>query len=67
MPRVPRNPLLSVWLSAANRVANAGRGVVMAASRRQQAAATAAATKEVTSFWTRALRGAAKPGSRKGK
>lgn len=51
---------MSIWLSAANRVANTGRGVMMAAAKRQQTAAT----KEAASFWTRALRGKAR---RKGK
>ena len=58
---MPRNPFMSLWLSAANRVANTGCGLFMAAARRQQGAAQAAAAKEVTGFWTRALRGAAKP------
>lgn len=58
-----RNPLMSIWLSAANRAASTGRGVMMAAARRQQAAATKAATKEVSTFWARALR----PKARKGR
>ena len=65
MPQVPRNPLMSIWLSAANRVANTGRGMIMAAAKRQQASATAAATKEASNFWTRALRDNAR--SRKGR
>jgi len=56
-----RNPFMSLWLSAANRVANTGRGLAMAATRRQRAAATAEATRQVTTFWTRAWRGATAP------
>lgn len=55
-----RNPFMSLWLSAANRVANTGRGVAIAAARRQQAAATATAAKEVSNFWARAWGGAKK-------
>lgn len=36
-----RNPFMSLWLSAANRVAGTGRGLLTAAVRRQQTAATA--------------------------
>ncbi len=56
-----RNPFMSLWLSAANRVANTGRGLAMAATRRQQAAATAATAKEVSGFWARALGATKKP------
>lgn len=58
---------MSLWLGAANRVANTGRGLVMAAARRQQAAASAAAAKEVNNFWVRAWRSAAKPRHPKGR
>jgi len=50
-----KNPFMSLWLSAANKAANTGRGVVMAATRRQQAAATREAAKSVSDFWTKAL------------
>lgn len=43
-----RNPFMSMWLSAANRVAGTGRGLLTAAVRRQQAAATAAFFKAAT-------------------
>jgi hypothetical protein len=46
MPR--RNPFMSMWLSAANRVAGTGRGLLTVAVRRQQAAATAALWKAAT-------------------
>ncbi len=57
---------MSLWLSAANRVGNRGRGLMLAAARRQQAAASAAAAREVTGFWTRALRAASQRRERKG-
>ncbi|GGJ11832.1 hypothetical protein GCM10011320_18800 [Neoroseomonas lacus] len=56
-----RNPFMSLWLSAANRAANTGRGLAMSATRRQRAAAAAAVAKEATTFWTRAWRGATTP------
>ncbi|WP_232478838.1 hypothetical protein [Roseomonas rosulenta] len=57
---------MSLWLSAANRVASTGRGLAMAATRRQQATTSATAAKEISSFWTRALHAAAKPRRPKG-
>lgn len=56
MKRIPKNPFMSLWLSAANRVGNTGRGLFMAESRRQQTAMANEATKAVTGFWTRALK-----------
>jgi hypothetical protein len=57
MLRIPRNPFMSLWLSAANRMANTGRGMMMAEARRQQTEIAAAATRRVEHFWTRTLRG----------
>jgi len=47
-----KNPFMSLWLSAANRVAATGLGALRAATQRQQAAALREATKTVASFWT---------------
>ena len=48
MPRPRRNPFLSLWLSAANRVAGAARGLATAAVRRQQRAGA----KAIAETWT---------------
>ena len=58
MLRIGKNPFMSLWLSAANRVSNTGRGVAMAAARRQQARAGAETAKAVTGCWAKALAGA---------
>ncbi|WP_230165260.1 hypothetical protein [Roseomonas sp. CECT 9278] len=57
MPRATRNPALSLWLSMANRIANAGRGIAFSAVRRQQATRT----QDGTRAWTRLLGGLRKP------
>jgi hypothetical protein len=44
-PMTKKNPLLSIWLSAANAWAGAARGHLAAALRRQQAAVLRAATR----------------------
>lgn len=56
MARIPRNPFMSMWLSAANRVAQTGRAKIAAATRREQADTLATATRSVERFWTQALR-----------
>lgn len=61
MPRATRNPVMSLWLSLANRVAVAGRGIATAAARRQQAAATRAMAQGATDAWTRLLGGKTRP------
>ena len=63
MPRPIRNPFMSLWLSAANRMAQSGRGRVAAAMRRQNATASAAASTAIMRFWTGELRG--KPRSKR--
>lgn len=57
MPRPRKNPFMSLWLSAANRITHAGGGAMSAAVRRQQSAMAAEAAKAVTAFWRRALPG----------
>ncbi len=44
-PMTKKNPLLSMWLSAANTWAGAARGVTTAEARRQQKAMAKAATR----------------------
>ena len=44
-PMTKKNPLLSIWLSAANAWGGAARGQLAAALRRQQAAALRTATR----------------------
>jgi hypothetical protein len=44
-PWTKKNPLLSVWLSAANAWAGAARGLMTAEARRQQKAAVRAPTR----------------------
>jgi len=58
MHRVTKNPFMSLWLSAANRMANTGRSLMTAAARREQAAMLREANKAGSAFWTRALTGA---------
>lgn len=48
MRRVTKNPFMSLWLSAANRVAGTGMGLWAAAAKRQQAAMTRQA---ISDFW----------------
>lgn len=51
-PWLKKNPLLSMWLSGANRVAGTMRGRVTAEAKRQATSATEQATKDVVNFWT---------------
>lgn len=44
-PWTKKNPLMSMWLSAANTWAGAARGAVAAQAKRQQKAAVGAATR----------------------
>jgi hypothetical protein len=55
MARISKNPFMSMWLSAANRVANTGRGAFTAAAKRQQTAMANEATKSVLGFWSKAM------------
>ncbi len=56
-PWTRRNPLLSVWLSGANAVADKARGAATAEAKRQQASLA----KEATRFWSGAWPADAKP------
>ncbi len=67
MPRVPRNPFMSLWLSAAHRMANTGHGMITAEVRRQQCEIVATATRNVEQFWTHALGRTSPPRRPKGR
>ena len=51
-PWIRKNPLMSMWLSAANRSAGTARGKATAAARRQIATAQADAMRQFLDFWT---------------
>ena len=50
-PWTKKNPLMSMWLSAANRSAGSAKGAAIGAAKRGAAAAQADATKQVLEFW----------------
>lgn len=60
-PWTKKNPLMSLWLSAANKVAGSARGQVAAAVRREAATAQAQAARQIADFWTGRPAPAAKP------
>lgn len=60
-PWLKRNPLLSMWLSAANASVGTARGKLAAAAKRESSKVVAQATQDIAAFWTGALTGAAKP------
>ncbi len=51
-PWTKKNPLMSMWLSAANKAAGSARGQVMASAKREVAATQADIAKQVVDFWT---------------
>lgn len=51
-PWMKKNPLMSAWLSAANRAASQLRGQASAQVKRQLSAAVAQATKDHLVIWT---------------
>ena len=51
-PWLKKNPLMSIWLSSANRVAGSVRGQVTAEVKRQAALATQQATADAFKFWS---------------
>ena len=61
-PFTKKNPLMSLWLSGANKVVGTSRGLWQAAARKQQSQMIRDAGKMATSFWTGALK---TPSSRK--
>jgi hypothetical protein len=54
-PWTKKNPLLSMWLSGANAVAGSARSRVTAEAKRQAATMMTMGTKQIVSFWSRAL------------
>ncbi len=64
-----KNPVMSMWLSGANKVAGAARGQAAAAVKREATRASkdamADGTKQVLDFWGEALGEATKPKTRK--
>ena len=68
-PWLMKNPFMSMWLSGANKVAGAARGLATAAVKREATQASkfavAKGTKQVLDFWGAAAAGAApKPKAR---
>jgi hypothetical protein len=61
-PWTTKNPAMSIWLSAANRVAGSARGQASAAVKRQVATTQAEVTRQIIDFWSGK---ASLPGSRK--
>ena len=68
-PWLKKNPLMSLWLSGAHKVAGAVRGQAAAAVKREATRATedavAEGTRQVLDFWGGAPGGASKPKARK--
>lgn len=51
-PWTTKNPAMSMWLSAANRVAGSARGQATAAAKRQVAATQAEVARHIMDFWS---------------
>lgn len=51
-PWTKKNPLMSLWLSAANKVMGSARGQASAAVKREVAASQSELQKQVQQFWT---------------
>lgn len=51
-PWTKKNPLMSMWLSAANKVMGSARGQASAAVKREVAASQSELRKQVQQFWT---------------
>ena len=51
-PWTTKNPFMSAWLSAANKVVGPARGHASAAAKRGVAAVQADATRQIVDFWT---------------
>ena len=60
-PWLKKNPLMSMWFSAANAAAGRARSAASAEAGRQQAALT----KQIVRLWTGAGKAAAKPRRRR--
>ncbi|MDM0017167.1 hypothetical protein [Variovorax saccharolyticus] len=51
-PWTKKNPLMSMWLSAANRTMGAARGQATGAAKRQAGAMQAEAARQIVDFWS---------------
>ncbi|MDM0011963.1 hypothetical protein QTH87_05860 [Variovorax sp. J22P168] len=51
-PWTKKNPLMSMWLSAANKSIGAARGQAVGAAKRQAGAMQADAVKQIADFWS---------------
>jgi len=51
-PWTKKNPLMSMWLSSANKAVSASRGQVAAAAKRQVASTQAEAVRQIVDFWS---------------
>lgn len=51
-PWTKKNPLMSMWLSSANKAMNAARGQAAGAAKRQVAATQAEAVRQIVDFWS---------------
>lgn len=51
-PWTKKNPLMSMWLSAANKTMGAARGQATRAAKREVGAAQAAATQQIIDIWS---------------
>lgn len=51
-PWTAKNPFMSIWLSAANKVAGSARGQATAAAKRQITSMQADAARQVIDFWS---------------
>ena len=51
-PWTKKNPMMSMWLSAANKAVGSARGQATSAARRQVSTAQAEATRQLVDFWS---------------
>jgi hypothetical protein len=51
-PWTKKNPLMSMWLSAANKTMGSARGYATGAAKRQIATTQAEAVKQIVDFWS---------------
>ena len=51
-PWTKKNPLMSMWLSSANKAMNTARGHATSAAKRQVATAQTDAMRQIVDFWT---------------
>jgi hypothetical protein len=56
-PWLKKNPLMSMWLSGANSIANTARGRIAAETKRQSNATITKATTDMFGIWTQAMTG----------